>query len=278
MPTQTVPSVHHELRAISTANGGTAVTTTVGTIGLLPNTDYVSIHARNFTTGVGMQFAINAFLVVVKTQDAGATWTDYSENAQDNDAGTDVTLSSQDTLANGDALFVGSHLPFRGADIKVDATNSAGSNTVLTVWYWNGTIWTDTGDTDGTIASSKSLGQSGTVTWTVPSAWTSEHLLTILKNQADPFSGTPPVVVPNWSNAMYWTRWTWSAALDSSVTLDSMHMLNRSVAYSELAANQTFEMAANYGRGGFGSVELKMTTGTSNAIVNVGTNGNLFKS
>jgi hypothetical protein len=255
-----------ELRSLTAANGGTAVTGLV-TFGLLPGTQYVKIHSRAFSTAVGLQYALNPYLAVLKTTDAGATWTDYSSAAQDEDAATHVDLSSLSTLANGDAVFIGAVTPFRGLDVDVDGAN--GNSSVLTASYWNGSAWVDTSDTDGTISSGKTMGQDGTITWSVPSAWSAGSLNNILQNLDDYFQGTAAAAPQYGYQDLFWVRLEVGAALDSAVTLDSIHALAGSTAYAELTAgDDVVELAANYGE--FGAVELTVTTGTVNTVVTVG--------
>ena len=255
-----------ELRSLTAANGGTAVTGLV-TFGLLPGTQYVKIHSRAFSTAVGLQYALNPYLAVLKTTDAGATWTDYSSAAQDEDTATHVDLSSLSTLANGDAVFIGATTPFRGVDVDVDGAN--GNSSVLTASYWNGSAWVDTSDTDGTISSGKTMGQDGTITWSVPSAWSAGSLNNILQNLAGGGSSTAAAAPQYGYQDLFWVRLEVGAALDSAVSLDSIHALAGSTAYAELTAgDDVVELAANYGE--FGAVELTVTTGTVNTVVTVG--------
>ena len=255
-----------ELRSLTAANGGTAVTGLV-TFGLLPGTQYVKIHSRAFSTAVGLQYALNPYLAVLKTTDAGATWTDYSSAAQDEDTATHVDLSSLSTLANGDAVYIGAATPFRGVDVDVDGAN--GNSSVLTASYWNGSAWVDTSDTDGTISSGKTMGQDGTITWSVPSAWSAGSLNNILQNLAGGGSSTAAAAPQYGYQDLFWVRLEVGAALDSAVTLDSIHALAGSTAYAELTAgDDVVELAANYGE--FGAVELTVTTGTVNTVVTVG--------
>jgi hypothetical protein len=102
-----------ELRSASTAGGGTALTTAPLVIPLPRGIRHVMIEGRNYSTAVVAQIALVPYLSVMKTADNLATITDYSANAQDGSASTDITLSSLDTIANLDYLIVGSHLPFR---------------------------------------------------------------------------------------------------------------------------------------------------------------------
>lgn len=249
------------IRTASTAGGGTALTTTAGVIAFPKGTRHLFLIPRNFATAVVVKFALNPWLVVLKTTDNLATITDYSSAAQDADAGTAVVLSSLNTAANGDYLYVGSHVPFRGVNVDVDAAN--GNASVLTVNYWNGSAWTDASATDGTASGGATMAQDGNVTWTVPSDWAKASLATIN-------SPTPPMGLAYRDEPLYWTRWQVSAALDSSTTLNAMLALNRNTAnYGELPSGLSFETRISMGLGGVGCVEALTDAGTASLIVNV---------
>ncbi len=252
---------NQELRAASTASGGTALTTTAGYIQLPLGSKYLYITPRNFATAVVAKVALNPWLVVLKTTDILATApTDYSSAAQDADASTNVTLDALGTLANGDWLLVGSHLPFRGVYCDVDGANAV--NATLTVTAWNGSAWADTSATDGTN-SSGTFAVDGLIYWTVPTTWPATKLSDIYPGLAfyAYYTGVP----------LYWTRWVVSAALTNPTTLNSMVAANRSTAYMELVPGQTYSEKINHAViGGIGCVEALTDAGTANLIVNVG--------
>lgn len=255
-----------ELRAASTADGGTALTTTATYIQLPLKTGHVFITPRNLAGAVVAKVHLNPWLVVLKTTDnlAGPP-VDYSEDAQDASTSTTVDVSSLSTLANGDFLLVGSHLPFRGVYIDVYGTNSAGT-AALDVAYWNGVAWADITDTDGTF-STRVFAQDGLVYWTVPSAWKTSTLKNIYN--------------PTWESdegferrSLYWTRWSVDAAItDTAVTFYSMVAANRDTShYAELLSGQRFEERIKHGEiGGIGCVEALTNAGTANLIVNIAT-------
>ena len=62
-----------------------------------------------------------------------------------------------------------------------------------------------------------------------------------------------------------------SNAIDSSVTADSIHALNRSTAYMQMFSGNVFSMMARTGFMGLGSVEISADTGTPIIAVNLGT-------
>ena len=111
---RTIEAALQEIRAASTASGGTALTDTLGLISLPIGSDWLSITPRNFVGAAVARFAVNPWLTIIKTADLLVSeGTDLSVEAQDGDT-TAMSFASMDTLANGDALYVGSWLPFRG--------------------------------------------------------------------------------------------------------------------------------------------------------------------
>lgn len=247
-------------RASSTAGGGTALSTTAGLIGLLQGTKHVQLIARNFATAVVVKYALNPFLIVLKTADALATVTDYSTNAQDVSTSTVVTLSSLDTLANNDAVYIGSRTPIRGLSVDVNAANSTTST--LTVSYWNGTAWTDISATDNTASGGATFAVDGTIVWTVPTDWVKASLADInhvLTTDIGDFAYR--------ANEMFWLQLKVSAALDSSTTLNSIYAMNRSTSYAEIIAGAQDEHC-EWGPDGYGCIEALTDAGTANLIVN----------
>ena len=259
MAVQSVAGPLGELRGGTSK--GLSLSTTAAFEVIPKGTQHLFLTARNFSTAVVARVLLNPYLIILRTQDALATApTDYSAEAQDGSTSTSVTLSSQGTAAQSDFLYVGSHIPFSGVNIDVDSVNSNAS--VLTVKYWDGNSWEDISDTDGTDAAGASLGQDGSVTWTVPSTWAKTSLVA---------SGDTTLSFPYSGNSYYWTRWEWSAALDAAVTLDHMLAINRSTAYFELIANQEFEVRVHQGPEGLASVQGLTDAGTGNLICNFAT-------
>lgn len=263
--TETLNGALGELRAASTASGGTALSTTAAYIALPNNSRYVMLMPRNFSTAVVAQVLFNPYLVILRTIDDLANVSDYSNVAQDGDAATEVVMDAHGTAANGDYLYVGSHLPFAGVyvDVSADSNEANGTNSVLTVNYWGG-AWKSISATDNSVSGTASLATDGTVTWTVPAGWQSASL----SNIASPVPGS---AVELRDHPLYWTRWQWSVQLDALVRLDAMFAINRSTAYAELVTGQAYEKAMLRGIGGYGCVQAKTNDGTANLIVNVAT-------
>lgn len=331
---------------ILAASKGAACTTTASFTAIPRNTTHLFLTPRNFSTAVVVKYALNPYLVILKTANRMGTVTDYSNYAQDGSSDTDVTLSSLSTEANGDWLMVGAHLPFRGVYCDCDSKNSNAS--VLTVQYWQDTTtdaWADTSATDGTDSGGAALGAAGLVYWTVPTDWKPVPLTDIytgayLADGTGTFTGSPvdlkfgintitcsvagtcTVTLPtggygevragtatitsgagalttasantvtlsttgtvivdikthplNYIEAktpLYWTRWSWSGALDASTTINSMCAASRSTAYAELVPGQAKELKIHRGATGLGCVEHLTDAGTANLIIVGATNG-----
>jgi hypothetical protein len=218
---------------------------------------------RNFAGGgVIARFALNPFLVVVRTADGGANLSDVSEVVQNaEDAGV-LDLASFDTLANGDALYMGAHLPFSG--VRFDGTLFNVNASTLTVEYWNGSRWVDLTATDGSAAAGATFGQDGNVIWTVPVSWMPGALHRIL--------GTPGRT-PHGDATLFWTRWTVSAALDATVTVANLLSINRSTTYAGIASVETQPVAlsVHWGPNGIGAIEALTDAGTANLVINAAT-------
>lgn len=252
-----------ELRAASSADGGTALTTANAYIPLPNGTKHIIVMPRNFATAVVAKIALCPYLYVVKTVTDGASGTDYSDAAQDGSASTDVVLSSLSTALSLDYLFVGSWVPFAGVQCDIDGPNSNVS--ALTVNYWqsdglgSGT-WADITATDGTDAGGVTFAQDGAVTWTVPTDWLPSSL-----REAHAGSGSMPA-----ANAagIFWTRWEVSAAMDAATTINSMAAVPNGTP-SEWVAGAVIESSYEKGPGGWAYVQAKTNAGTANLIVNV---------
>ncbi len=274
MATETFAAGVGELRASSTSNGGTALTTTRTTIPILPGTKHLYLTAHNLNGAYVAAFQKNPSLVIFVTTDNLNTATDYSQVAQDGSATTEVVLSGLSTAANGDYVFVGAHIPFGGVrvDMSADSNEVNGTTSTLTVKYWSGATngWTDATATDNTSSSSKTFAQDGEVTWAIPADWTKASLREI--GTPAPGSG-----VLHRDLQLYWTRWEVNAAIDALVCADEMHALSRSSVYSELINNQSMEFKVTTGPGGDGCIEAKTIAGTGNLIVQCATGaGSIF--
>ena len=259
-----LPADLTEIRAASTASGGTALTSTAtgtGTpaaLGIVPipyGADYLSITPRNFAGCAVVRVSLNPYLTIFYTVNAGSTVTDISAEMQDGDT-TDVAIDSFAITPTG-FMYVGADLPFRGVSIDV-GTGPNGTANNLTVKYWDGGAWVDISDTDATDTGA-ALAVDGTVTWTVPAAWEKASLSV---------TGDTLPTAQSQSSPQYWTRWEWSAAMDSYTDIAQMFALNRSTAYAELLEGQTMEIGLTNRR--VGCIQGITNAGTANLVVNVG--------
>jgi hypothetical protein len=253
-----------EARAISTAAGGTALSNAATLIPIPNGTTHLQILPRNFSTAVVAKVALNPYLAVLVNNDALATVpTDNSSAAQDGDAATLVTISALKSLANGGAIYVGSHVPFRALRSVTVGANTGSASTIL-VEYWNGSTWVDISATDGSTTGGKTFAQSGDITWTIPAAWAKKELYEIFRTLYTPCVG--PFVYS--SIPLYWLRISVSVVLSATVTLSSLMALNRSTAYAELLSSLGLEFRISKQLGGQASVEALTDAGTANLVVN----------
>ncbi len=255
MATQVYAGQFHEVRGSLTS-----LTTTAQYLLLPKGAQTLVLESLNpSAAGTVTQFLLNPFAAVVKTADGGATWTDYSEAAQDLDTATDVVLSSLDTLANGDALWVGSWVPFAGLSVDVDAANSNAS--VLAVHYPVALVMTNITPTDNTANAGATFGQDGTITWAVPTDWSPQPLRALLSGANN--------TIANGTRPLYWVRLTVSAALDSSTTQNSLVTINRSTQYAGIKAG-LWQQEITWGHQGISCVQAKTSTGTADLQVTTG--------
>lgn len=261
MPTEITTGPVGELRGAHGTAGGDASSTTPAVIQLPPGTRWVQVEGRNYSTAVVVQVALCPYLLVLVTGDLLATATELSENAQDASTSTVVALSSLDTFANGDAVYLGAHIPFRGVQVVVTLTNSNAS--VLSADYRKSdNTWAALTVTDGTqTGGTTTFGQSGAITWTMPTDWVSARLVDTVT--------TVGAAVPQRGAQLYWARLKVSAALDASVSASSVVALARSTKYADLVSGRTIEAAVQRGVGGYAAVEHRTDAGTANVIVNV---------
>lgn len=267
MPTDVIEAGLGHQRLAGAANG-VSLSTTAAFVGFHQGTKHIALIPRNFATAVVIRAAYCPYLVILKTHNALASKPlDYSAPAQDGSTATSVVLTGLPALADGGAVWVASAVPYRGAHIDVDGANAEAND--LTVHYPNQSLTlTDISDTDNTDTGA-SLAQDGTVTWTVPAAWTPATLREICA--ANGISITPTRFDHD-EEKLYWTRWSWNAVMTSAtaVTLDHFLGLNENTAYFEwpvgLAKVERVHMGL--GRNGVSGLELLTDAGTANLLVN----------
>ncbi len=256
--------------AIVGASKGVSLSTAAVFTALKPNTQQLNLSPYTFSTAVVARYNISPWITVLKNQDAFATEPIIcSLLLQDGDNTVTMSMNSFDTLANGDALYIGSHLPIGGLWVDVQNTNSNAA--VLAVHYYNGTL-TSLSATDNTITSSThSFGQDGTITWTTPSDWLCARFSEVFGVEIDNKK-------PIYSDPLFWCRLTWDAAFDSSTSINQIIAINRrstlgTPVYEELSSGQSWTQSLKQGFNGFGAVEALTDAGTALLIHKVSTYG-----
>lgn len=265
MATLVQASAFRDIRLVG-ASKGVSLTDAASHTVLPRGAKFLQLTGRNYSTAVVIRFRLNPWITVLKTSDLLATkanLTNYSEEAQDGSTSTDVTLSSLATLANSGAVYVGSYVPFAGLVADVDAAN--GNAATLAATYWNGSAWTDITPTDGTETGGATFGQDGSITWTVPTAWSPTSLEAAVTTAAKNIGIL--------KQPLYWVRLAVSAALDSSTTLNSLIAIGGHTEYGELVAGVPWEQSITVGPYGVASVSALTDAGTANLIINAGAAG-----
>lgn len=272
------PGAINETRTATSTAGGLALTTVAQVVGFPGGTSHAGIIVRNFATAVVVKWLLNPYLLILNSANNLGSATDFSSPAQKNPITTGVVLNAQPTLANGAALYVGSHVPFRGVAVVMSGSVNAVAS-VLTIEYWNGTAWTAVvGGSDGTASGGATFAQNGNITFTVPTDWAKIQLTQTASVPPGNPPNTPVTVnnlLPYNNKQNYWLRLSVSAALSAAVTVNSMFSLNRSTAYAQMIENSLVQFRTTDRPGGTACVEMLTDAGTANAIVNVYTDNPL---
>lgn len=278
LDSDTFAGLLNEARIAGTTDGGTALTTAAQVVGFPGGTSHVSLFARAFTTAIVVKVALCPYLLILKSADALVSVTDYSSAAQKNPVSTGADLSALATLANGGALYIGSHLPFRGLAVDMLGGSVNANASVLLAEYWNGSAWVSLSASDGTASGGKAFAQDGSITWTVPTAWTPVQLSQTKSPAPQNPPNTPTIIntlLPYNNKAQYWTRLSVSAALSATVVASTIFALSRSTAYAQMSENSYLQFRTTDRPGSTAAVEVLTDAGTASLIVNVYTDNPL---
>jgi hypothetical protein len=125
------------------------------------------------------------------------------------DVAAPMVLVLDSLVAAEDYVLVGASQPFEG--VEVTMANANGNASTITAKYWNGSAWTSLSSvSDGTASGGASLGQTGEITWTLPTNWAVYEAYS--------------------QRSWYWVRFSWSANLDSSVETTDIDLIQRDTA------------------------------------------------
>lgn len=127
------------------------------------------------TIGSGVPEAPLAFLYWDSTKVSAK---DYTVDVQDFTMPTaayldDGLLASPEAMTTSDYIYIAHSLPFNAVKITMHNDYNNQNASTLSGYYWDGDSWVDASITDGTKSSggTKCLSQTGTITFSTPSAW-----------------------------------------------------------------------------------------------------------
>ncbi len=123
--------------------------------------------------------------------------TDYSIEATDGLTTTVVDLSSLNTYANNECLYIYTPIPANRLTFTISLPNGTAAVGTLKYRKSDGT-WADTSETDGTIDTGATMGQSGSMTWTHPADEISHYM---------------------YGKSGFWYQWETSVQLDGEVEI-----------------------------------------------------------
>lgn len=124
---------------------------------------------------------------------------DYSDEIRNLDSRVAV-LDSLDTYAAFECVFIKTKVPANSLTFDIFKPN--GTASVLSLYYWDGSAWTDTSATDGTADSGATLAIDGAITWTSPGSAEQEKYM--------------------YGNNGFWYQIRVSVQLDSEVEITSV--------------------------------------------------------
>lgn len=108
------------------------------------------------------------------SSDTSVTMKDWTTKVVDNSLSTFATLGAL-TVTTG-AVYVQSIKKFRAIKVTMSTTNINTNAVTMTATYWDGDSWAALTISDGTSANSKTLAQSGIITFTWPTAFKKHRL------------------------------------------------------------------------------------------------------
>ncbi|MDP2671879.1 MAG: hypothetical protein Q8O68_00010, partial [Candidatus Daviesbacteria bacterium] len=260
---QWVPDSTEIYKSLIRASGGVSEsieimpgfgTSSLGILALTPRGSSVNIGDSNYLLSGSKLNVTNSYFQSVQRDSTGAgSYTDNSTEAKTT-KGTAYTVLS----GTSDLFYVGTNIPFSSVYFGL-ARNGVGG-TGLAAEYWNESAWTSLSITDGT----SNLTQSGTVTFTPPTAWA---MTTVVGNR-------------------YWIRFKFTGAPSTSPTAYLTTMENQDLigVYANAGDSNTAFTVKSNGNVGINTsspIGLLNVSGESvgKALVNLnytGTGENIF--
>lgn len=279
-----------EIRGISTAAGGTVLTHATAVVYIpvprIIGHGILRLNARNFaSSALVARYLLNPRMVMLITNDGGATFTDVSDALADVNTATNMAISALKTLGKGGAIYIGTPFDIGGLVVDVGTVNAVAA--VLGVHFWNGSAWTAvSGYTDNTITAGVTMAKDGTVVWTPPTTSVPARLADIAN--AAPLPALQEKDFPLSTVGQYlfrdyrWYRLSVTNAADTPLTSPSTILqilsINKSTAYAEMVASDVpvveVDISTEPGESeGISCIQADTDTGTGNLIANLEAEG-----
>ena len=205
--------------------------------------------------------AIKAIYFYEASASAGSRFTDLTRALTDRSAtGSGTTLDSRQA---GDRLYVCCSDIVGGLRIDMTASTN-GENSVLTLNYWDGDSWEDTGETDLTVTSGKSLAKTGSITFSDPGDWVSAHLgggnVDYVTGGGTPIPGM--LITDTDAPGVYgfWLQFTWTLIFDVDTEIANIWTLNKNTDRGYFRAGQEYFL--RFDRRATGAIEALTAAGS----------------
>lgn len=101
-----------------------------------------------------------------KSVDTDVTYIDYTDDVTDDSMSTYATMGAF-PITTG-TFYIQNSVRFNAVRVSMDPANVNAVTSTLSAKYWNGAAWQTLTISDGTSANSKTLAQSGLITWAWP--------------------------------------------------------------------------------------------------------------
>lgn len=251
MATPTYPVGAHRIQGETLA-----LSTAAAYLGIPPDYHQAIIYVPLTAFRLHLNPAIKAVRFYDASASSGARWLDEWRNTTDRDTATG-TGSDMNSMTTSDFLYMCFEEPTGGVRVTIGNAN-ANASTMTATYRKNDDTWASVTITDGTISGGAALGQTGNVTWTVPTDWKRATL-----------GGGNGVVdaAPNIHAELdtpgtdgHWIRFALSAAADSTTSITELASINRDTSRGYFNAGTEYNLSFDLRK--TGAIEAILASGT----------------